>query len=432
MDPNSNLTPNPNPNPTMSPDQTPNLAENPASILNLEQTGPNTVPSADLNPAAVVANAAMAGAAPVVTATELDLVSSAYPNPANPVNSPISLIPSIDESSPVSLTPSDNFQMDTIGAVSPLAGNAGLNVIPEPDYNPQSQLQSQTTPDFNDPNAENTLAAEEIKKQKIESDLAEEPIIAAAPVPGSIGSAKSYVDIQRAEAEKTAKMAAEQTKKFKISKKTIIIGAIAGVVLIGAIVMFVMMFSGNKKTTPIKPNTPVPSAKEPDLSTLSCKRNLVPEEYSSFGAVSGTQENIFYFKDDTLDGLVTNLSYTYANQALANQAHERFKRDYGDAKPVEKVYEEQSNEQKAVTTKTAEQMLKHYVSAKNFNVIHGMEIRSEDINTWLSSDNYSDKTYGATVDGKANENSNEPTRNLSFYNRLQNDIGYACSISKGY
>ena len=77
-------------------------------------------------------------------------------------------------------------------------------------------------------------------------------------------------------------------------------------------------------------------------------------------------------------------------------------------------------------------MLKHYVSTKNFNVIHGMEIRSEDINTWLSSDNYSDKTYGATVDGKANENSNEPTRNLSFYNRLQNDIGYACSISKGY
>jgi hypothetical protein len=58
-----------------------------------------------------------------------------------------------------------------------------------------------------------------------------------------------------------------------------------------------------------------------------------------------------------------------------------------------------------------------------------MEIKSEDIEAWLASGSYSDRTYGAS-DNEA-ENTEEPTRDLDFYKSLQNKIGFTCDIVKG-
>lgn len=469
MDQNSTLTPTPGLNPTPAPNAPSTTIPSapvaapaptaPAPTISASATPTPTAPTTDTiaapNPAATIANAALAGAKPVVTTTD-DFSAPTEPSLQSILDPALAdqLLAATEEENvgPVSLTPSADFQSSltaTVSAQPNLENNSsvglGLDMM-QPD--PYSGVNSSTpqfgaaeatnahanqdlqSTDFSDSSLANHSAHGEQGKEKIETELLDEPLVAAAPVPGSIGSAKSYADIQRAEVEKTAKMATTNSGKRQLTKRTLIIGAVASVVLVGSIVMFIMLFGG-QKATPAKPSAVQPTTSEPDLSTLSCRRNLAPEEYSSFGAVSGTQENIFYFKGETLDGLATNFAYTYSNQAAANSAELIFKRDFGDAKPVEKVYEEK-NVQADNTPKTTAEMLKHYVSIKNLTITHGMEILSADIDAWLASDNYSDKTYGATEDAKADLNQGSATRNLAFYNRLQNNIGYACSINKGY
>lgn len=466
MDQNSTLTPTPGLNPTPAPttpspaiSTVPVATPTPTTTAPTPTTSTPVTPTTDIiatpNPAATIANAALAGAKPVVTTTD-DFSAPTEPSMQSILDPALAdqLLATTEEESvgPVSLTPSADFQSSLTATVSaqPNPENnssvgLGLDMMQSNPYgeaNPStpqfgaSEIANSTTnqdlqsTDFSDSSLANHSAHGEQGKEKIETELLDEPLVAAAPVPGSIGSAKSYADIQRAEVEKTAKMATANSGKRQLTKRTLIIGAVTSVVLVGSIVMFIMLFGG-QKATPAKPSVTQPTVSEPDLSTLSCRRNLAPEEYSSFGAISGTQENIFYFKGETLDGLATNFAYTYSNQTAANSAELIFKRDFGDAKPVEKVYEEK-NAQADNTPKTAAEMLKHYVSTKNLTITHGMEILSADIDAWLASDNYSDKTYGATEDAKADLNQGSATRNLAFYNRLQNNIGYACSINKGY
>lgn len=464
MDQNSTLTPTPGLNSTPAPTAPSPIIPSapvaaPAPVAPTPTISAPVTPTTDAvaasNPAATIANAALAGAKPVVTTTD-DFSVPAEPSLPSILDPALAdqLLAATEEENigPVSLTPSADFQSSLTATASAQpnpennsSAGLGLDMMQSNPYGEANPATSQfgaseianstanqdlQSTDFSDSSLANHPAHGEQGKEKIETELLDEPLVAAAPVPGSIGSAKSYADIQRAEVEKTAKMATANSGKRQLTKRTLIIGAVASVVLVGSIVMFIMLFGG-QKTTPAKPSVTQPTVSEPDLSTLSCRRNLAPEEYSSFGAISGTQENIFYFKGETLDGLATNFAYTYSNQTAANSAELIFKRDFGDAKPVEKVYEEK-NAQADNTPKTAAEMLKHYVSTKNLTITHGMEILSADIDAWLASDNYSDKTYGATEDTKADLNQGSATRNLAFYNRLQNNIGYACSINKGY
>ena len=453
MDPNANLAPGAAPAPEP-------LAPEPLSP----------------NPATDVANAALAGATPVVTTTDPNAADVA-PEPA--LQAPV-------------LAPSADFQMSEVATVSAVQNGADGNLAaaaendevmvgaplePSTSENPmddpnvdqlansdggnESQTTGQEAADFNDPDAAAAAEAAAANKANKDDEEDDEPIVAAAPVPGSIGSAKSYADIQRAEAEKAAKVAAKQGKSVKLNKNTILIIIIAVIAVIGIGVGAFLMLSGNSSSTPTITVSTTSYPDEPEktaYSTLSCKRNLASEEYGSYGAVSGIQENIFYFKDEeqTLDGLITNFSYTYGNVALAEVARNTFMRDYGvtkegqmpehgSASEIEEPTTDDESETESSTTKTAAQMLHHYVWLKDYTVTHGMEIESSDIEAWLASDNYSDKTYGATEDGSAvplldgeteedvaRTETGELVRNLKYYNRLQNNINYDCIITKGY
>jgi uncharacterized protein YpmB len=429
---------------------------------------------AGINPAASVADAAMNGATPVVTTTD-ETAADVAPEPTlqmpEPATEPLAPAPEAPASEgPVTIAPSADFQMSETSTVSAVQNGADGNLAaaqdeimigqpleapatevgapatevgtPAPEIDTQETEEQNTggnVADFNDPEAAEQAEAKAAEAANKGDDEEEEPLVAAAPVPGSIGSAKSYADIQRAEAEKAAKMAAKNELKNKMDKKTISIIAIIGVVVVAIIVAVVILMSSSSTPNPQPNVNPTPIEEEHDYSTLSCKRNLAPEEYASYGAVSGTQENVFYFKDDELDGLVTNFAYTYANQALAEIARDTFKRDYGVAdEPEDEETEEEEEEAEETEKKTTAEMLHHYVSMKDYTVTHGMEIKSEDIKDWLESDAYSDVTYGATENGAAapteegEEEEEEVTKNLKYYNRLQNSIDYTCSISKGY
>ena len=447
MDPNNNLTPGLTPDPTQPTTPTPEPAmpaPEPAAPTPTEQATPVEPVAPDLsapdlsapdltapNPATDIANMAMDGATPVVATSD--------PNAAD--------IPPLDNG-PVSLAPSAGFEMPEVstvsatsnGAVDPLNQDPLTEVGTPPVENPtetpaenpaEAPMQNEAGPANPENPGEQTEENATITQEQ-------EPIVAAAPVPGSIGSAKSYADIQRAEAEKAEKATTNQGKKLKLSKNMILIIIIAVVVVIALVVGALLIFGGSSNSNP----TPAPTTSydgeedEATTSTLSCKRTLTDDEASSFDAASGTWENVFYFKDDVLDGLETNINYNYYDQALANRWKSILDQQYSssssssssssDASETEEPATDVDTEEETSSKKTVEQMLRHSISIKDLVVTHKMEVLSEDIEDWLASDAYSDVTYGAETDTPEEE----PTRNLDYYKDLQNNLNYTCSISK--
>ena len=346
-----------------------------------------------INPATDVANAAMNGATPVVATTDLN----ASDIPAEPVLAPLD--PNL--TAPAIETPVE------VGAPAPAEPTAEQPV-------------------------DGTNPPEEANTENIQDSG--EPIIAAAPVPGSIGSAKSYADIQREEAEKAAKMTEANGKKLKLSKNKILIIVLAVVALIGLVVGAFLIFGSSSSSTPTVTITTTSYNDEGASSTLTCSRTLTNDEYVAFGAVGGTWENIFYFKDDVLDGLETDINYIYATEAIATQWKIAMEAQYGASSSTETSVDgettepstEANTDSTATGAKTAAEMLKNSVKMNGLTVTHKMEVLSEDIEEWVESDNYSDKTYGAETDIY----DEEPERNLDFYKNLQNNINYTCTVSK--
>ncbi|MBQ2638812.1 hypothetical protein IJF91_01995 [Candidatus Saccharibacteria bacterium] len=439
MDPNNNLTPGATPVPAPEPMTPEPIAPEP---LAPEPVIPN--------PAVDVANAAMAGATPVVTTTDLNamdvpaepaLQMSPDPNLQTPdLQAPV-LDPNVlaqEPEGPVSLAPSAGFEMPEVATVSATPNGADPNLASIND--PLSQVevgapapeqQPQETP-INPEAPVNPEAQAPEGQQASPEDM--EPLVAAAPVPGSIGSAKSYADIQREEAEKAAKVAAAQNKKIKLSKNTIIIIVIAVVALIGlGVGAFLIFGSGSSSSTPTVTTTTTSYEDTASTSTLSCKRTLSEDEYKSFGGVGGTWENVFYFADDELDGLETNINYSYANAATATQWKVALESQYQTTTTTETSGDTTEPSTDAGTsgstsgTKTTAEMLKHSILLDGVIVTHKMEVLSEDIKDWLESDAYSDTTYGA----EPNASTEDVERNLDYYKGLQNNLNYTCSVSKG-
>ena len=434
MDPTNNLVPDIGTTP-----EAPALESQDSPVID---TAALEAAMSSINPASDVANAAMNGATPVVTTTD-DSASDVAPAPTLQISEePAEPAPAEEVTpaaepapieGPVNLAPSAEFQMN-VAPTQPEEVLIGTPVETPVEAPVEESVSSETAQTPIEPApADYTSETPKTETASVQNEN-EEPIVAAAPVPGSIGSAKSYADIQRAEAERAAKMATKSGSKIRMTKNTIILIIIAAIAVIATVITMIIVMGGNTPSNPVSPVNPTP-IEEHEYSTLSCKRNLAPEEYLSYGATKGTQENVFYFVDDELDGLKTNFAYTYANQALATIARDNFKRDYGVVEEPTDEDSEAEREEDDIRLKTTAEMLHHYVEMSEYTVTHGMEVKSEDIKDWLESDAYSDVTYGAvekvTPDEGGEETEEEIVRNLKYYNKLQNSIDYTCSISKG-
>jgi len=223
----------------------------------------------------------------------------------------LSLTGGPEPDSPPVLTPSaDLMATSTVSAVPDL--NAAANELTSaPDPNASSAPEptqtvaanASATGDFvNDPNATADQGPAKIENTD------DNPLVAAAPVPGSIGSAKSYADIQREEAERTAQAAAKKQAKnkmanslnklkgFKMNKTTaIILIAVVALVLIG-VVVGITVFSGDSNKNSSSSTTPTtPVVQTPAKLTLTCQRSLENDEMA-FGSISGNQQNISFLK----------------------------------------------------------------------------------------------------------------------------------------
>lgn len=145
----------------------------------------------------------------------------------------------------------------------------------------------------------------------------EEPLKPADPVPGSIGSALAYSDSTPDHSVPVTKPKKTPLFDFKGNAKVIIM-IVAAVVLV-AIVVIVLLFilngTNNKKapTTNSSTNTQQTTTK-PVVSSLTCTMTGDGTAFSNYGNVVSGEENVIaMYSDDTLTSLGVNMTLNYGS-----------------------------------------------------------------------------------------------------------------------
>lgn len=152
-----------------------------------------------------------------------------------------------------------------------------------------------------------------------DSDDQDQPLQAAAPVPGSIGSAVSYADVEKKQAEEALKQAKNQGKpKFKFTLTTILIIVVVVLIIVsGAIVA--LIFLNQPKNTPTEA-TGKNQVAEAATKTLTCVRPLSTNEAAEVSASYGNFERQFVFNNNNLDTISENYIYQYDSSEAATAA----------------------------------------------------------------------------------------------------------------
>ena len=155
--------------------------------------------------------------------------------------------------------------------------------------------------------------------QSTDDDSEDQPITAAAPVPGSIGSAVSYSDVEKKQAEEALKEAKNQNKpKFKFTRTTILIIVIVVLLVItGIVVAFIFLNDPKKVPTEASGKNNVVQA---TTKTLTCVRPLTTNETAEVGAGYGNFERHFIFNNGNLDSINENYIYQFDNADAATSA----------------------------------------------------------------------------------------------------------------
>ena len=155
--------------------------------------------------------------------------------------------------------------------------------------------------------------------QSTDDDSEDQPITAAAPVPGSIGSAVSYSDVEKKQAEEALKEAKNQNKpKFKFTRTTILIIIIVVLLVItGIVVAFIFLNNPKKAPTEASGKNNVMQA---TTKTLTCVRPLTTNETAEVGPGYGNFERHFIFNNGNLDSINENYIYQFDNADAATSA----------------------------------------------------------------------------------------------------------------
>lgn len=159
-------------------------------------------------------------------------------------------------------------------------------------------------------------------QEATESDEEEDedkPLTAAAPVPGSIGSAVSYADVEKKQAEEAAKQAKNQNKpKIKLSSTAILAIIVGSLFVITGIIFAIIMLSSPKKA-PAEASGKNKVA-QAESKSLTCVRPLSTNETAEIGAAYGNFERQFEFKNDSLESISENYVYQFNSAEAATAA----------------------------------------------------------------------------------------------------------------
>lgn len=336
---NDDHTLNKNPLPTNS------QPTNPSSVVN-NTAAPSSASSAPASP--VSAASPSTTQAPVVPSSptpaptaspELDSLMSELSNyqpttdDLQPSTGSSASMESTSNTSPSSLAPTDPTLSVSSFSAAPSASNSGLTSDPGLMFDPvQSQqdnsaldstpftasAQAQSSVDMVGGEQASQTAQTEANEDDSQEDQEEQPLVAAAPAPGSIGSAISYADFEKKQAEEAAKQAKNQNKpKIKLNRTMILIIAAAVLFVIAGIIFALMFLSEpQKKPTQAAGKNQVEKA---STKMLTCVRPLSTNESSEVGAAYGNFERQFTFENDNLSGISEHYIYQYnsENEAVA-------------------------------------------------------------------------------------------------------------------
>ena len=322
-----------------------NQPTNPSSVVN-NITTPSSTSAAPASPVSAVSSSptpaptASSSPTPAPTASpELDSLMSELSNyqpttdDLQPSTGSSASMESTSSTSASSLAPTDPTLSVSSFSATPSASNSGLNSDPGLMFDPvQSQqndsaldstpftasAQVQSSVDMVGGEQASQTAQTEANEDDNQEDQEEQPLVAAAPTPGSIGSAISYADFEKKQAEEAAKQAKNQNKpKIKLNRTMILIIA-AAVLLVIAGIIFALMFLSEpqKKPTQAAGKNQVEKA---STKMLTCVRPLSTNESSEVGAAYGNFERQFIFENDNLSGISEHYIYQYnsENEAVA-------------------------------------------------------------------------------------------------------------------
>ena len=322
-----------------------NQPANPSSVVN-NTTTPSSASAAPASPVSAAPSSptpapttASSSPTPAPTASpELDSLMSELSNyqpttdDLQPSTMSSASMESTSNTSPSSLTPTDPTLSVSSFSAAPSASNSGLNSDPGLMFDPvQSQqndsaldstpftasAQIQSSVDMVGGEQTSQTAQTEANEDDNQEDQ-EQPLVAAAPAPGSIGSAISYADFEKKQAEEAAKQAKNQNKpKIKLNRTMILIIAAAVLFVIAGIIFALMFLSEpQKKPTQAAGKNQVEKA---STKMLTCVRPLSTNESSEVGAAYGNFERQFTFENDNLSGISEHYIYQYnsENEAVA-------------------------------------------------------------------------------------------------------------------
>lgn len=314
-----------------------NQPTNPSSVVN-NTAAPSSAPAAPASPVSAApssptpVSAASSSPTPAPTASpELDSLMNELSNyqpttdDLQPSTRPSASMESTPNTSPSSLAPTDPTLSVSSFSAAPSASNSGLTSDPGLMYDPVQSQQNDSALDSTPFTASASTqpsvdvvgseqASQTAQTEANEDDNQEEqPLVAAAPAPGSIGSAISYADFEKKQAEEAAKQAKNQDKpKIKLNRTMILIIAAAILFVIAGIIFALMFLSEPQK----KPTRAAGKNQVEKASTkiLTCVRPLSTNESSEVGAAYGNFERQFTFENDNLSGISEHYIYQYNSE----------------------------------------------------------------------------------------------------------------------
>lgn len=329
--------------------------------------------SADQTTSATSSDSAMGG-------SELDSLMSELNNyrPENdttlgstgaPANASISGTSSTSSDSSISdrpqFSPSENLTQTATVSASMQGSDLNATSLTDSSFTQAPATQTSATP------------AQEATDSDEEEDE-DKPLTAAAPVPGSIGSAVSYADVEKKQAEEAAKQAKNQNKpKIKLSSTAILAIIVGGLLVITGIVFAIIMLSSPKKA-PAEASGKNQVA-QAESKSLTCVRPLSTNETAEIGAAYGNFERQFEFKNDNLESISENYVYQFNSAEAATAAKTSIDSNNSNANTTTVV---NVNQLKKITKITTENLDSYIKSVAELSSTTG-----HDLNSFLIAEN---------------------------------------------
>ena len=330
-----------------------------------------------------------------------------------------------DSNQPVTIAPSADFASSINQTATASAAAKESDSLTTPSHTPLSPLMNldgtenteavkaaesakDSTPDDVDFTKEDQVEdAEKTEHEKFLEDQEKNPLKAAEPVPGSIGSAVSYHDYEKEKNEEATKAQNPEKKPLKLDPK--IIAIIASIFVIFGAIFLVNALSNQPKKSSRANNQNTVVANENQI--LECDTKVSEENRTKYNAASGEVTKIFTYSHDSLSSIEIRTVYEFSSTDAAKAAKATI-----DS-------ENQFTENNGRTEKTENH--KTITSGLDGKIVSlSVTVKSEDIEAYQKTDDFKNQSFAtADSDGKLD---------LSINNVLttQNLQGFSCSITE--